>query len=310
MFMSIFGFESLLEKIFSMTPNLSRLESRNSNFHEGAPPFHVAAFCGNLKVVKLFLKFGYKINQGYSLWGGALNAAIVGLWSRESNAARYGEVVRVLLEAGAKTSARTKGNNTALLQAIENSRMDIIPLLLHFGADINERGGSLDYTPLELVVCHTEAAQADMVKLLLQFGPNLNVRGGIHNHTPLETLVYSGVGRIVETVNLFLQKGVDNQGLQQTQWLEKAQLRELESELNRIGHGIFDDEVFQNIKTLLEREETRMLGDDSWKALLSYTKEALENRKRWIQRGAPLSIEKVQRVLVMLGDYRAKLLES
>lgn len=94
--------------------------------------------------------------------------------------------VRALLELGADPNYEDPAGFPSLIAALSCDRSDqyqIVELLLHFGADIQQRGVN-DYTPL-----HYAAARNDvkLIQLLLSRGADPNARTRIDDYTtPLE----------------------------------------------------------------------------------------------------------------------------
>lgn len=90
---------------------------------------------------------------------------------------RQAPVVRMLLSRGARVEEADKYGRTALLQAAEHDRTDLVALLLQAGANPNTARGH--YGPWTALMAAVEHGNADMVALLLKYGadPNIHPRG-------------------------------------------------------------------------------------------------------------------------------------
>ena len=111
------------------------------------------------------------------------------------------DVVRLLLERGAKMEATIAGGNTALMLASRNGHLAVANLLLEMGADIdhiNEEGETA-------LIIATDQGLINMVKLLLEKGANVDSTDDAGN-TALMYAVQRGNLRIVR---LLLEKGAD-----------------------------------------------------------------------------------------------------
>lgn len=121
------------------------------------------------------------------------------------DAARAGEAttVREMAEKfpGIVNVATYEGA-TALLQATEEQRGDMVVLLLSLGAKIDqadERGS----TPLVSTAC---TGAVDIMKILLEKGAQLESRFGSHLSTPLHCAAHNGN---IDCVKLLVENGAD-----------------------------------------------------------------------------------------------------
>jgi len=111
------------------------------------------------------------------------------------------ETVKVLLENGADVNARLTNGQTPLLIAAWADHAEIVALLLKNGADI---GAKLNDGATALLAA-AQNGHVDVVKILLQNGADVNARWS-NGETPLFLSAKKGY---VEIVKLLLAKGAD-----------------------------------------------------------------------------------------------------
>jgi hypothetical protein len=121
--------------------------------------FHAVAE-GDVPAVKLFLDLGMSANSKDEAAGHVLVAAAM-FCSREPKEPR-GEVIDLLLAAGANPKAADENNSSALLWASESCPVGVVKALIKAGADVNARAkGSA--TPLMMAEVFK---REDVVKVL------------------------------------------------------------------------------------------------------------------------------------------------
>ncbi|KAL7942515.1 ankyrin repeat-containing domain protein [Trichoderma barbatum] len=82
------------------------------------------------------------------------------------------EIISVMLQNGAKTTATMKNGDSLLKYAIDHGRKDLAEALLHYGADPNYSVGENGVKPLVQVLLKQDL---DMVRLLREAGADINV---------------------------------------------------------------------------------------------------------------------------------------
>lgn len=132
---------------------------------------HSAAFVGDASKVKALLAQGYDPNA-FSEWGKdtPLHAAAK---------MGHGDIVQLLLEAGANLHAFDDLADTPLHCAVDNGHLDIMQLLLQAGADVNAHNESqIGDSPLGQTAgtCSLAVAQA-----LLAAGADPTIQGWMQN---------------------------------------------------------------------------------------------------------------------------------
>merc|ERR1711957_254797 len=98
-----------------------------------------------------------------------------------------GEVIKVLIEAGASTEAVGGDELTPLKFAIHDENVDVIKVLIEAGASLEAVGDEL--TPLKYAI-HIE--NVDAIKALIEAGASLEADGGGEFRRPLENAIGDG----------------------------------------------------------------------------------------------------------------------
>ena len=114
-------------------------------------------------------------------------------------------IVRKLLEKGADPYVLYgKKGNTLLHEACDNNKMQVIPLLVTFGVDVNE-ANALSQTPLH-IVCKKQ--YPEIIQYLLQNGAD-PMRQDKDGNTPLHLLVKETKPQTIDCIDLLLDNGAD-----------------------------------------------------------------------------------------------------
>jgi ankyrin repeat protein len=130
---------------------------------DGFTPLHFAAFFGHPDVAELLLGNGAEVDalgRGF-MTGTALHSA---------TAASHAEIVRMLVEAGAKPNLRQEGGATPLHAAVANADIASIDALLAHGADpslTKDDGESI----LERAEQRGDEATIERIRAALQAAP-------------------------------------------------------------------------------------------------------------------------------------------
>lgn len=128
---------------------------------QGNPPLQLAAFQGNMKVVKGLIQAGARIDFSYCELGSPLQAAA--LATRE-------EVIMHLLDLGANINACGGFLGTPLQAAAFSGNTRILNLLLGHGADVNIKGGFYG----EALSAALAQKHKDIAKVLISNGSELD----------------------------------------------------------------------------------------------------------------------------------------
>jgi len=142
----------------------------------GANALMAAAAGGDVSTVKMLLKRGADANAqpaadpvGF-VFGGGRSALD---WAAYRGNIR---IMRLLVAAGADVNAESFAG-TPLVQAAWNDDISAARFLIQHGANPNQMGHGIDYTPLHWAAS-SEHADAALVRFLLQHGANPTVEGG------------------------------------------------------------------------------------------------------------------------------------
>lgn len=135
--------------------------------NRGQTPLHIAASCNRLEVTRILLgrndvEVDAQDNEGLT----ALHSAS-GAWPEG-----HPEVVKLLLDRGAKAHVRDNGGNTALHIAAFHGCLEVSCILLRHNAEIDARNDN-GSTPL---LRASKAGHLDVVQLLLSHDADAHVR--------------------------------------------------------------------------------------------------------------------------------------
>jgi ankyrin repeat protein len=130
---------------------------------DGFTPLHFAAFFGRFEAAQLLVARGAEVNAFGRGWmtGTAMHSAV----SRS-----HGDVVRILLDAGADPNVRQSAGWTPLHSSAANGDLTSVRLLLDAGADpaaVNDEGRSV----MDLAEEGADAGVRDAIASALQTAP-------------------------------------------------------------------------------------------------------------------------------------------
>jgi hypothetical protein len=121
----------------------------------------------------------------------------------------YHDIVRTLLDKGARPNARSEDGSTALLGAAAAGHVETVKALLAGGADVNaprERGLDKGTTPL---IAAAFEGKAEVVKVLLEKGADVNANSEVAG---LTALYFAREGKHQEVVRLLKEAGAKDYG--------------------------------------------------------------------------------------------------
>jgi ankyrin repeat protein len=159
----------------------------------GMSIIHEAVAAGDKEVVKVILD---EFRDLVDIPGGYGYATPIFFALRDS------EMVKLLLEYGARTDTQERSSYTPLHMAVWEREATVAQLLLQYGADANFKDSNND-TPLHFAAMDS---RIEAVKLLLQYGADVAVKND-HGETPLHRAFdrYTDI----QVVEILLKKGAD-----------------------------------------------------------------------------------------------------
>ncbi|XP_054584257.1 ankyrin repeat and SOCS box protein 3 isoform X2 [Eptesicus fuscus] len=114
----------------------------------------------------------------------------------------HGKIVQILLEAGADPNATTLEETTPLFLAVENGRMDVLRLLLRYGANVNGSHSMCGWNALHQA---TFQENTEIIKLLLKRGASKECQDDF-GITPL--FVAAQYGKL-ESLSILISSGAN-----------------------------------------------------------------------------------------------------
>lgn len=158
-------------------------------------PVADAAMDGDAESVQTLLRSGEDVNEPQPDGMTALH------WAADRNDEG---VARLLLEAGADVTARTRiGEYTPLLVASRRGNAEVIRVLLESGADVDLRTTTAGTSALHFAAA---AGRGEALELLIAAGAELDARELSHGHTPL---MFAAAANQAPAIRILLAAGAD-----------------------------------------------------------------------------------------------------
>lgn len=157
-----------------------------------------AAFLGNVEMVEVLIDHGANVEDYYDT-----TALIVAC---QSGGQKATDMANMLIAKGANIDARDIYGSTPLMYAAKSGNTVLTKLLLEKGAEVNAVNNDNE-TALYIAIyrAYTTDARLEVMKLLLDYGADKTIRGGQYNVTPLELIEdIIGVRRDTAAYNLLL----------------------------------------------------------------------------------------------------------
>jgi ankyrin repeat protein len=177
----------------------AKIDAPSGFFQESA--LHDAVRNGDPKTIQMLLDKGADVNSKDKFGFTPLDTAV---GKFESNP----EIVKLLLEKGAKPGLSSRASEAPLCDAIPYSSVKVMEALIQGGQDINQDGPNGD-TPLCKAIRY---CKKDLVSFLLEKGADPNLRGEYHRYPLLEAAseYCNGNEEVnVEMCRMLLERGAD-----------------------------------------------------------------------------------------------------
>ena len=170
----------------------------------GGTALHYACEHGHVEVAKALIRNGADINARRYPGETVLMAACA------ARRGTYGvqrsdlDTARLILKSGADVNLGSRCLGTALLRAADCNHVDVVRLLLEFGAEVDRRDGS-GRTPLIAACREGEEGHDEVVRVLLDAGADVDAS----EETGRRALYNACSAGHTSTVQLLLERGAD-----------------------------------------------------------------------------------------------------
>ena len=155
----------------SISDRHTALETKIQDGDHLATPLIIAAYNGNLKAMKILLRYNADIEaRGTVKIDDEVIEGCTPLWA--AAAAGHLDVVKLLIEQNAEVDGRTAKNSTPLRVAAYRGHHDIVRCLVENGADVNARN-FVDHTPL-MIACYN--GHVPVVSYLVAHGADIKLQ--------------------------------------------------------------------------------------------------------------------------------------
>lgn len=159
-------------------------------------------------IIKALLKRGAKVNEKLSLQYGHGTWRPLGKAIRLKGAEAL-EMAKLLVDHGASVDPEGEGRKY-VLSAIYGNKMPIVEFLLDKGVDLTkpQEKDSGEETPLLAAISKFQGDKEKLIRLLSQKGADVNEKGGYLEKTPLHLAATNGD---LKTVKLLIELGADKE---------------------------------------------------------------------------------------------------
>ena len=145
-------------------------EKINATTYYGAKSIIFTTEKGDFEILKMLLENGKSISRA-SFWSNSYNVAFSSLLKAAQNSRT--DIVKLLLDYGA--NVETKDLRAAFVEALLRGNLEITKMLLDAGANVNFKDDN-GITPLMYAVLFPSKNQETIVEWLLAAGAHINVK--------------------------------------------------------------------------------------------------------------------------------------
>ncbi|AUD40355.1 ankyrin repeat family protein [Flamingopox virus FGPVKD09] len=195
----------------------------------GETPLHAATRSGSIETVNALISYGCIVDIKDNIGSTPL-----------MHACRYKDISQLLIEKGADPNISNIHGYTPLHNAAAYGSVDVVNLLLSYGASIDAKDKIIGSTPLDHGAHHPE-----IVKVLLERGANPNIIN-LYGHTPLKNAILKSRVSAEYIISYIVLKDFSLPGVRN--------MPGFKVNMELIGK----DNLLQNIKTSCEIELKRM----------------------------------------------------
>ncbi|KAK6177473.1 hypothetical protein SNE40_015567 [Patella caerulea] len=144
----------------------------NTQDEEGLTPLHYAAKNGNIEMVRVLLHRGADVSIKEN------DDFLTPLSIACKNHGDHDDIVKLLIDWGANIDHKHRFNDTPLHEAIENGLVRCVECLLENGANVNSQSKWKKKTPLHMVLKTPKRKRLEILGLLIKYGADANIRDG------------------------------------------------------------------------------------------------------------------------------------
>lgn len=162
----------------------------------GYSPLHLAAMTGHLEAVSALVKGGADVNSRDGSGRTPLHRVL------DASNPHVSDIARFFIDGGAEVNTTDEDGETPLMTAVREGYTEVVRKLLEKGARTDVKDKNFDQTVLHLAAIR---GYGDIVEILLARGLDANARD-VHGATPIQYALLHGNGTLVGPLERALDK--------------------------------------------------------------------------------------------------------